>query len=84
MRTTYEREEKGPSISASIQENEVSLSFKPDLDCSEGTWEKDGWELKLLIRPPKVRKRPSLITLYDNKLLFSCQKALSTVINQGK
>jgi hypothetical protein len=50
------REKKGPSISASIQENEVSLSFKPDLDCSEGTWEKDGWELKLLIRPPKLPK----------------------------
>ena len=55
MRTTYEREEKGPSMSASIKENEISLNFKPDLDCSRGTWEKDGWELQLLIRPPKVR-----------------------------
>ena len=84
MRPTYEREETGPSISASIQENDVSLRFKPDLNRSEGTWEKDGWELKLLMRPPKVRKKPSFITVYYNKLLFSCQNAISTVINQGK
>ena len=45
----------GPSISASIQESEVALNFNPDPGFGKGAWEHDGWELKLLIKPAKVR-----------------------------
>ena len=55
MKSKYKKDEEGPSETVTIQGNEISLIFKPHLGAPEGNWEKDGWELKLLKNPPKVR-----------------------------
>ena len=57
VKNEYQGTEKGPTGTVTIQENEISLNFKPHSDIPEGSWEKNGWELNLLVKPPKVRSK---------------------------
>ena len=54
MRLEYGGKEKGPSTTACISDDHISLDVLPDLGIPEGSWTKNGWELTPLVQPPTV------------------------------
>ena len=54
MRLEYGGQEKGPSTTACIKDDHISLDVLPDIGIPKGTWTKNGWELIPLVRPPTV------------------------------
>ena len=54
MKLEYGGKEKGPSTTAYISDNHISLDVLPDLGIPEGAWTNNGWELTPLVQPPIV------------------------------
>jgi hypothetical protein len=61
VRKEYAGNEKGQFATGQITKEDISLEIPSppdDIGVSGGAWRKDGWELKLLKRPPKVQLCP--------------------------
>ena len=54
MRLEYGGREEGPSTTACIKDDHISLDVLPDIGIPKGSWTNNGWELIPLVRPPTV------------------------------
>ena len=55
MENKYAGKEEGPSAIMCIEEEKISLTVPQSNGIPDNTWEKNGWELTPVVRPPTVR-----------------------------
>ena len=58
MKEEYIEFQKGSSATVCIKEEEISLHIPPDTEIPETGLKKNGWELKALVHPLRVRIPP--------------------------